>query len=137
MDIVSILVTAAVISALWFTYLKYSQKDNDSSADLDDLKKDKDHEIELLRSENEKELIILRERLNSLETEKNSLKETLNKERETTANQLETLGKVDAFKTSITSNMGEYSQMLEKQQKFIDKLTGNAKYQGDFGERFL
>ena len=137
MDIISVLVTAAVISILWFGYLKYSQKNNDTSADLDDLKKDKDHEIELLKSENEKELIKLRERLSSLETEKNSLKETLTKERETTANQLETLGKVDAFKTSITSNMGEYSQMLEKQQKFIDKLTGNAKYQGDFGERFL
>ena len=27
--------------------------------------------------------------------------------------------------------------MIEKQQKFIDKLTGNAKYQGDFGEKFL
>ena len=137
MDIISVLVTAAIISILWFGYLKYSQKNNDTSADLDDLKKDKDHEIEILKSENEKELIKLKERLSSLETEKNSLKETLTKERETTANQLKTLGKVDAFKTSITSNMSEYSQMLKKQQKFIDKLTGNAKYQGDFGERFL
>ena len=33
--------------------------------------------------------------------------------------------------------MGQYSQMIEKQQKFIDKLTGNAKYQGSFGEKFL
>ena len=33
--------------------------------------------------------------------------------------------------------MGEYSKMIEKQQKFIDKLTGNAKYQGEFGEKFL
>ena len=137
MDIISVLVTAAVISILWFGYLKYSQKNNNTSADLDDLKKDKDHEIELLISNNEKELSVLREKLNSLETEKNSLKETLTKERETTAKQLETLGKVDAFKTSVTTNMGEYSQMIEKQQKFIDKLTGNAKYQGDFGERFL
>ena len=32
--------------------------------------------------------------------------------------------------------MGEYSQMIEKQQKYF-KLTGNAKYQGDFGEKFL
>ena len=33
--------------------------------------------------------------------------------------------------------MGQYSQMIEKQQKFIDKLTGNQKYQGEFGEKFL
>ena len=137
MDLISVLVTAAVISILWFAYFKLSQKNNDPKAQLDELTKDKNHEIELMKSENEKELIKLREKLNSLETEKNSLKETLTKERETTAKQLETLGKVDAFKTSVTTNMGEYSQMIEKQQKFIDKLTGNAKYQGDFGERFL
>ena len=137
MDLLPVLITAAIVSILWFAYIKFSKKNNDPSAELDDLKKDKDHEIELLISNNEKELSVLREKLNSLETEKNSLKETLTKERETTAKQLETLGKVDAFKTSVTTNMGEYSQMIEKQQKFIDKLTGNAKYQGDFGERFL
>lgn len=137
MDLLLVLVTAAIVSILWFAYIKFSKKNNDPSAELDDLKKDKDHEIQLLKSESEKELSVLREKLNSLETEKNSLKETLTKERETTAKQLETLGKVDAFKTSVTTNMGEYSQMIEKQQKFIDKLTGNAKYQGDFGERFL
>ena len=61
--------------------------------------------------------------MNSILIEKNNLNETLTKERETTSKQLETLGKVDAFKTSVTTNMGEYSQMIEKQQKFIDKLT--------------
>ena len=137
MDLLPVLVTAFIVSILWFAYIKFSKKNNDPSAELDDLKKDKDHEIELLISNNEKELSVLREKLNSLETEKNSLKETLTKERETTAKQLETLGKVDAFKTSVTTNMGEYSQMIEKQQKFIDKLTGNSRYQGDFGERFL
>jgi len=137
MDLLSVLVTTVVISILWFAYFKFSQKNKDPKAQLDEFTKDKNHEIELLKSENEKELIKLREKLNSLETEKNNLKETLTKERETTAKQLETLGKVDSFKTSVTTNMGEYSQMLEKQQKFIDKLTGNAKYQGDFGERFL
>ena len=60
--------------------------------------------------------------------EKNNLNETLTKERETTSKQLETLGKVDAFKTSVTANMGEYSQMIEKQQKFIDKFPKNAIY---------
>ena len=136
MDLLSALITAAIVSILWFVYIKFSKKNNDPSAELDDLKKDKDHEIELLISNNEKELSVLREKLNSLETEKNSLKETLTKERETTAKQLETLGKVDAFKTSVTTNMGEYSQMIEKQQKFIDKLTGNSRTRG-FPERFL
>ena len=136
-DLIPILITAVVISAFWLAYFRFFQKNNDSSSNLDDLRKDKDHEIQILISENKNELIKLSGEINSLKTERDNLKETLTKERETTANQLETLGKVDAFKTSITSNMGDYSQMLEKQQKFIDKLTGNAKYQGDFGERFL
>jgi DNA recombination protein RmuC len=137
MNLLIVISTASVTLILCLVYIKFFQKNDVSKVGLDELKKDKDHEIELLKSENEKELSVLREQLNSLETEKENLKETLNKERETTAKQLETLGKVDAFKTSVTTNMGEYSQMIEKQQKFIDKLTGNAKYQGDFGERFL
>ena len=137
MNLLVVISTASVTLILCLVYIKFFQKNDDSKVGLDELKKDKDHEIELLKSETEKELSVFREKLNSLETEKNSLKETLTKERETTAKQLETLGKVDAFKTSVTTNMGEYSQMIEKQQKFIDKLTGNARYQGDFGERFL
>ena len=137
MNLLVVISTASVTLILCLVYIKFFQKNNDSKVGLDELRKDKDHEIELLKSETEKELSVFREKLNSLETEKNSLKETLTKERETTAKQLETLGKVDAFKTSVTTNMGEYSQMIEKQQKFIDKLTGNARYQGDFGERFL
>tara|TARA_Y100000389_G_C17430264_1_gene502144 strand:- start:630 stop:1817 length:1188 start_codon:yes stop_codon:yes gene_type:complete len=137
MNLLVVISTASVTLILCLVYIKFFQKNDDSKVGLDELKKDKDHEIELLKSETEKELSVFREKLNSLETEKNSLKETLTKERETTAKQLETLGKVDEFKTSVTTNMGEYSQMIEKQQKFIDKLTGNARYQGDFGERFL
>ena len=132
-----ILITVAVISIFWLVYLKFSQKNNNSREKLDQFEKDKRYEIELLISENEKELGILKEKINSLEKEKNTLSDTLTKERETTAKQLETLGKVDAFKNSVTSNMGHYTQMLEKQQKFIDKLTGNSKYQGNFGEKFL
>ena len=83
MDLLPVLVTAAIVSILCFVYIKFSKKNNDPSTELDDLKKDKDHEIELLISNNEKELSVLREKLNSLETEKNSLKDTLTKERET------------------------------------------------------
>ena len=70
MDLLSVLVTAAIILIPGIFYIKFLQKNNNSSAELDDLKKDKDHEIELLISNNEKELSVLREKLNSLETEK-------------------------------------------------------------------
>ena len=135
MDILTILVTAAVILVLGIVYFKFVKK-KDTSQYVDEIK-DKEHELNLIKLQHESDLKILNEKLNSVLIEKNNLNETLTKERETTSKQLETLGKVDAFKTSVTTNMGEYSQMIEKQQKFIDKLTGNAKYQGDFGEKFL
>ena len=135
MDILNILITAAVILALGIVYFKFFKK-KDSSQYLNEIK-DKDHELDLIKLQHENDLKLLNEKLSSILIEKNNLNETLTKERETTSKQLETLGKVDAFKTSVTTNMGEYSQMIEKQQKFIDKLTGNAKYQGDFGEKFL
>ena len=135
MDFLTILVTAIIVSVVWFLYLKFFKK-NDLANNLNDLK-DKDHEIELIKLEHEKDLSILKEKLKSLEAEKSLLETTLTNERETTKDQLKTLGKVDTFKNTVTANMGQYSQMIEKQQKFIDKLTGNAKYQGSFGEKYL
>ena len=135
MDTLNILITTAVFLILGISYYKFIRK-KDSSQYLNDIK-DKEHELDLIKLQHENDLKLLNEKLNSVLVEKNNLTETLTKERETTSKQLETLGKVDAFKNSVTSNMGEYSKMIEKQQKFIDKLTGNAKYQGEFGEKFL
>ena len=134
MDILNIIIVASFILVLVVVYFKFIKKKDLSS--LNEIK-DKEHELDLIKLQHENDLKLLNEKLNSILIEKNNLNETLTRERETTSKQLETLGKVDAFKNSVTSNMGEYSQMIEKQQKFIDKLTGNAKYQGDFGEKFL
>tara|TARA_B100000989_G_scaffold149053_1_gene111140 strand:- start:4092 stop:5270 length:1179 start_codon:yes stop_codon:yes gene_type:complete len=134
MDILNIIIIASFILVLVVVYFKFIKKEDFSSSNEI---KDKEHELDLLKLQHENDLKLLNEKLNSILIEKNNLNETLTRERETTSKQLETLGKVDAFKNSVTSNMGEYSQMIEKQQKFIDKLTGNAKYQGDFGEKFL
>ena len=134
MDILNIIIIASFILVLVVVYFKFIKKEDFSSSNEI---KDKEHELDLIKLQHENDLKLLNEKLNSILIEKNNLNETLTRERETTSKQLETLGKVDAFKNSVTSNMGEYSQMIEKQQKFIDKLTGNAKYQGDFGEKFL
>ena len=134
MDILNIIIIASFFLALVVVYFKFIKKEDFSSSNEI---KDKEHELDLIKLQHENDLKLLNEKLNSILVEKNNLTETLTKERETTSKQLETLGKVDAFKNSVTSNMGEYSKMIEKQQKFIDKLTGNAKYQGEFGEKFL
>ena len=135
MEIISILIAIAITSALWFVYIKFYYK-SDNTKEQEELK-NKDHEMEILKIQNDKELSILNEKISSLQTAKDTLQTTLTNEREASAVQLATLKNVDAFKTSVTTNMGEYSSMIQKQQDFIDKLTGNAKYQGDFGEKFL
>ena len=93
MDFLTILVTAIIVSVVWFLYLKFFKKD-DLANNLNDLK-DKDHEIELIKLEHEKDLSILKEKLKSLEAEKSLIETTLTNERETTKDQLKTLGKVD------------------------------------------
>ena len=95
MDILPIVITAVSVSILWLAYLKFFK--NDGSSQNQSELKDKEHEIELIKLGHEKELSVLKEKLNSIEIEKNHLEETLTKERETTKNQLETLGKVDAL----------------------------------------
>ena len=53
MDFLTILVTAIIVSVVWFLYLKFFKKD-DLANNLNDLK-DKDHEIELIKLEHEKD----------------------------------------------------------------------------------
>ena len=58
-------------------------------------------------------------------------------EKDRSKEQLSTLKQVDQFKTAVTGDVGEYKKFLKDQQEFIDKLTGNSKFQGNFGEKFL
>jgi len=142
MNIIIILTTVLVTSILWIFYIKFFYK-KDNSSEIETLRikeeelRNKDHEIERIRLQNDNETNLLKERIASIEKIKTTIESTLETERASSKLTLSTLENVDSFKTAVTTNMGEYSTMIEKQQKFIDKLTGNAKYQGDFGERFL
>ena len=52
MEIMSILIAVAITSVLWIAYIKFYHK-TDRSKEQDELK-NKDHEIEILRIENDK-----------------------------------------------------------------------------------
>ena len=142
MNLITILVTAAITSILWLAYIKFFQK-KDNSEEIENLRlkeeelKNQKHQMELLKAEKNSEADLLKEKINSLEELKSNVEGSLKTERETSANQLKTLGKVDDFKTAVTTDVAEQSKMIKNQQTFIDRLTGNAKYQGDFGEKFL
>ena len=142
MNLITILVTAAITSILWLAYIKFFQK-KDNSEEIENLRlkeeelKNQKHQMELLEAEKNSEADLLKEKINSLEILKSNVEDSLKTERATSAEQLKNLGKVDEFKTVLTTNMTEHSKMIKDQQTFIDKLTGNSKYQGDFGEKFL
>ena len=142
MNLITILVTAAITSIIWLVYIKFFQK-KDNSEEIENLRlkeeelKNQKHQMELLEAEKNSEADLLKEKINSLEILKSNVEDSLKTERATSAEQLKNLGKVDEFKTVLTTNMTEHSKMIKDQQTFIDKLTGNSKYQGDFGEKFL
>ena len=142
MNIITILITALVTSVLWIFYIKFFYK-KDSSSENDALRlkedeiKDKDHEIERVKLESDNEINLLKEKISSMEEIKQNIQNTLKTERESSKITHSTLKNVEAWKTSVTTDTKDKSNMIQKQQDFIDKLTGNAKYQGNFGEKFL
>ena len=142
MNIITILITALVTSVLWIFYIKFFYK-KDSSSENEALRlkedeiKDKDHEIERVKLESDNEINLLKEKISSMEEIKQNIQNTLKTERESSKITLSTLENVEAWKTAVTTDTKDKSNMIQKQQDFIDKLTGNAKYQGNFGEKFL
>ena len=142
MNIFHILITVVVTSALWLIYIKFfNKRDNSSEIEAlrikDDQIKEKDHEIEKIQMSHENEIKLLSEKFTSVENIKNNLQDTLKNERESSKVTLSTLKNVEAWKTTVTSDMQDNSNLIKKQQNFIDKLTNNQKYQGNFGEKFL
>ena len=142
MNTFHILITVVVTSVLWLIYIKFFyQRNNLSEKEAlrikDDQIKEKDHEIEKIKMSHENEIKLLNEKYTSVENIKNNLQETLTNERESSKVTLSTLKNVEAWKTTVTSDMQDNSNLIKKQQNFIDKLTNNQKYQGNFGEKFL
>ena len=142
MDILIILITVIITSALWVIFIKFFYK-KDNSAEVEALRtkdeelKEKDHEIEKIKISHTNEIKLLNEKYISVEKIKNNLQDTLTTERESSKITLSTLKNVESWKTTVTSDMQDSKKKIQNQQDFIDKLTGNAKYQGNFGEKFL
>jgi len=123
------LLTLLVVAFYYFKVLKPSLNTDDKEKEL--LEKDK----ELVNAQHQYEL--LEKELESVKSNYLTIKDSLENEKERSKEQLSTLKQVDQFKTAVTGDVGEYKKFLKDQQEFIDKLTGNSKFQGNFGEKFL
>ena len=114
---------AGIVSIVWFYFTKNKVY---NTAELE-------KEIEGLKKEKE-----------GFERNEKTLRESLENERQTTAEQLKTINKIDAHKNIITqyTTTTEERNKLDKEnidlmKNYLEKLTGSSRFQGDVGEKIL
>jgi len=114
---------AGIVSIVWFYFTKNKVY---NTAELE-------KEIEGLKKEKE-----------GFERNERTLRESLENERQTTAEQLKTINKIDAHKNIIT----QYTTTTEERNKldkanidlmknYLEQLTGSSRFQGNIGEKIL
>ena len=114
---------AGIVSIVWFYFTKNKVY---NTAELE-------KEIEGLKKEKE-----------GFERNEKTLKESLENERQTTAEQLKTINKIDAHKNIITqyTTTTEERNKLDKEninlmKNYLEQLTGSSRFQGNIGEKIL
>ena len=114
---------AGIVSIVWFYFTKNKV---DNTAELE-------KEIEGLKKEKE-----------GFERNEKTLRESLENERKTTAEQLKTINKIDAHKNIITqyTTTTEERNKLDKEninlmKNYLEQLTGSSRFQGNIGEKIL
>jgi len=114
---------AGIVSIVWFYFTKNKVY---NTAELE-------KEIEGLKKEKE-----------GFERNEKTLRESLENERQTTAEQLKTINKIDAHKNIITqyTTTTEERNKLDKEninlmKNYLEQLTGSSRFQGNIGEKIL
>ena len=114
---------AGIVSIVWFYFTKNKVY---NTAELE-------KEIEGLKKEKE-----------GFERNERTLRESLENERQTTAEQLKTINKIDAHKNIITqyTTTTEERNKLDKEninlmKNYLEQLTGSSRFQGNIGEKIL
>ena len=95
-------------------------------------------------AELEKEIEGLKKEKEGFERNEKTLRESLENERQTTAEQLKTINKIDAHKNIITqyTTTTEERNKLDKEninlmKNYLEQLTGSSRFQGNIGEKIL
>ena len=114
---------AGIVSIVWFYFTKNKVY---NTAELE-------KEIEGLKKEKE-----------GFERNEKTLRESLENERRTKAEQLKTINKIDAHKNIITqyTTTTEARNQLDKEninlmKNYLEQLTGSSRFQGNIGEKIL
>ena len=134
--LIYIIVGFALASLVWFFYFKIKKTnliDRSLLEDKESLLQDRD----LLNKELEGKIFAFQKEIDLLNKAKDEVKNTLSLERDNAKEQLKTINNVEKWRVNSEANVKKYEEYINNTGNFVDKLTGNLKYQGQFGERLL
>ena len=134
--LIYIIVGFALASLVWFFYFKTKNSnliDRSLLEDKESLLKDRD----LLNKDLEGKILAFQKEVDLLNKAQDEVKNTLSLERENAKEQLKTINNVENWRVNTERDVKKYEEYVNDTKNFVDKLTGNVKYQGDFGEKLL
>ena len=134
--LIYIVVGFALASLVWFFYFK-SKNSNLIDRSLLDEKESLINERDLSNKELEGKILAFQKEVELLNNAKNEVTETLTLERNNAKEQLKTINNVEIWRRDSEKNVEKYEEYIKDTGNFVDKLTGNLKFQGVFGERLL
>ena len=123
------LIGFALASIFWFLYFKTK---NSNLVDRSALE-----EKALLNTKLEGQIAAFHKEVALLNKAKDEIGSTLKLERENAKEQLKTINNVEKWRVNTERDVKKYEEYVNDTKNFVDKLTGNVKYQGDFGEKLL
>ncbi len=134
--LIYIIVGFALASLVWFFYFK-TKNTNLIDRSLLDEKESLINERDLSKKELEGKILAFQKEVDLLNKAKDEIKNTLTLERNNAKEQLKTINNVENWRVNSEANVKKYEEYIKNTGNFVDKLTGNLKYQGQFGEKLL
>ena len=134
--LIYIIVGFALASLVWFFYFK-TKNSNLIDRSLLDAKESLITERDLSNKELEGKILAFQKEIDLLNKAQDEVKNTLTIEREKAKEQLKTINNVETWRLNTERDVKKYEEYVNDTKNFVDKLTGNVKYQGDFGEKLL
>ena len=127
--LIYIFVGFAIASVAWFLYFKTKSSNLVDRSALE--------EKALLNTKLEGQIAAFHKEVALLNKAKDEIGSTLKLERENAKEQLKTINNVEKWRVNTERDVKKYEEYVNDTKNFVDKLTGNVKYQGDFGEKLL
>ena len=134
--LIYIIVGFSFASVFWYLYFKNKNASLINRSLLEEKEKNL-QDKNLFIKEQEGKILAFEQKIELINKAKNEISETLTHERDNAKEQLKTINNVEQWRINSDKNIKKYEDYVNDTKNFVDKLTGNVKYQGDFGEKLL